>query len=62
MDKERIIGRKVRWAVFGWLGLETVLGKVIDTADKEGFYRVEGYTLFGVRHQDIKSISELEFE
>ena len=62
MDKERIIGRKVRWTVFGWLGLETVLGKVIDTADKEGFYRVEGYTLFGVRHQDIKSISELEFE
>lgn len=62
MDNKGIIGRKVKWIVFGLLGIETVLGKIVDYTEMDGYYRVEGYTLFGMRHKEIKNITELEFE
>lgn len=62
MNNKGIIGRKVKWIVFGLLGIETVLGEIVDTTEMDGYYRVEGYTLFGMHHKEIKNISELEFE
>lgn len=56
-----MIGRQVTWAVMGWLGIEWVTGTIIEETSKAGFYRVEGNTLFGQKHSDIKYISELIF-
>lgn len=56
-----MIGKQVTWAVMGWLGIEWVKGTIIADTPRTGFYRVEGHTLFGHKHSEIKNISELTF-
>lgn len=56
-----MIGKQVKWAVFGWLGIEWVKGIIVADTSRKDFYKVEGQTLFGQRHSDIKNISELTF-
>ena len=57
----KMIGKQVTWAVMGWLGIEWVKGTIIADTPRTGFYRVEGHTLFGHKHSEIKNISELTF-
>ena len=56
-----MIGKQVKWIIFGWLGCEWVKGVIVDITSQEDCYVVEGQTLFGQKHSDVKNISELTF-
>lgn len=56
-----MIGKQVTWTVMGWLGIEWVKGIIIADTPQEGFYQVEGHTLFGHKHTAVKNINELTF-
>ena len=56
-----MIGKQVKWIVLGWLGIEWVKGVIVEDTPQEGFYKVEGQTLFGQKHSEVKNISELIF-
>ena len=53
-----MIGKQVKWIIFGWLGCEWVKGVIVDITSQEDCYVVEGQTLFGQKHSDVKNISE----